>query len=278
MGKIQDPVFTSEGSKRPSPPLNPGVVDYDRSKALLEWTKPQTDGGYAITHYRVEKKETTKDSWCEAAYVPVRDCEQVDEFRFRVWLQKLQNGKWYEFRVYAENRAGLSDPSAKSPEFLCRPKDAAPCIDKSQGGPRITRENRAIDWRILITGHPTPEVRWGKNDNNSIDDHRVIQRNETDFDGLIACLSVAKCKKSDAGLYKLTAENALGSDSIEIDLIVLDDLDGCDCAMFSTADLACTCRHRRLDQNVKQLLQDFGLQMEIEQLMNNAGNAGGSKF
>ena len=71
---------------------------------------------------------------------------------------------------------------------------AAPCIDKSQGGPRITRENRAIDWRILITGHPTPEVRWGKNDNNSIDDHRVIQRNETDFDGLIACLSVAKCK------------------------------------------------------------------------------------
>ena len=70
---------------------------------------------------------------------------------------------------------------------------AAPCIDKSQGGPRITRENRAIDWRILITGHPTPEVRWRKND-NSIDDHRIITRNETDFDGLIACLSVAKCK------------------------------------------------------------------------------------
>ena len=70
---------------------------------------------------------------------------------------------------------------------------AAPCIDKSQGGPRITRENRAIDWRILITGHPTPEVSWGKND-NSIDDHRVIIRNETDFEGLIACLSVAKCK------------------------------------------------------------------------------------
>ena len=51
-------------------------------------------------------------------------------------------------------------------------------------------------------------------------------------------------QKSDAGLYKLTAENALGSDSLEIDLIVLDDLDGCECAMFSTADLACTCRHR----------------------------------
>ena len=28
---------------------------------------------------------------------------------------------------------------------------------------------------------------------------------------------------------------------------------------------------RRLDMNVKQLLQDFGLQMEIEMLMNNAG-------
>merc|ERR1711963_966486 len=138
---------------------------------------------------------------------------------------------------------GLSDPSESSDKFLCRPKDAAPCIDKSLGGPRITRENRSIDWRILITGHPTPDVRWTKAD-NPIDDHRVVMRSAEDMEGLVASLNIAKCKKSDAGLYKLTAENALGSDSLEIDLIVLDDLDGCECAMFSTADLACTCRHR----------------------------------
>jgi len=268
--KIDEPVFTLDISKRPGPPLKPGVVDYERSKALLEWTKPLKDGGYPITHYKIEKKECGKDSWCEAAYVPIRDCEQVDDFRFRAWLSKLQNGKWYEFRVFAENRAGLSDPSESSDKFLCRPKDAAPCIDKSLGGPRITRENRSIDWRILITGHPTPDVRWTKAD-NPIDDHRVVMRSAEDMEGLVASLNIAKCKKSDAGLYKLTAENALGSDSLEIDLIVLDDLDGCECAMFSTADLACTCRHRRLDMNVKQLLQDFGLQMEIEMLMNNAG-------
>ena len=47
-------------AERPSPPLNPGVVDYDRSKALLEWTKPQTDGGYAITHYRVRHFQTAQ--------------------------------------------------------------------------------------------------------------------------------------------------------------------------------------------------------------------------
>ena len=39
--------------ERPGPPLNPGVVDYERSKALLEWTKPLKDGGYPITHYKV---------------------------------------------------------------------------------------------------------------------------------------------------------------------------------------------------------------------------------
>ena len=72
---------------------------------------------------QIEKKECGKDSWCEAAYVPIRDCEQVDDFRFRAWLSKLQNGKWYEFRVFAENRAGLSDPSESSDKFLCRPKD-----------------------------------------------------------------------------------------------------------------------------------------------------------
>ena len=70
---------------------------------------------------------------------------------------------------------------------------AAPCIDKSLGGPRITRENRSIDWRIPITGHPSPDVRWTKAD-NPIDDHRVVMRSAEDMEGLVASLNIAKCK------------------------------------------------------------------------------------
>lgn len=49
---VKDTLFLSI-PERPGPPLKPGVVDYERSKALLEWTKPLKDGGYPITHYKV---------------------------------------------------------------------------------------------------------------------------------------------------------------------------------------------------------------------------------
>lgn len=35
-------------------------------------------------------------------------------------------------------------------------------IDQGQGGSRIVKENRKVEWKILITGNPRPQVTWSK--------------------------------------------------------------------------------------------------------------------
>ena len=46
---------------------------------------------------------------------------------------------------------------------------------------------------------------------------------------------------SDAGLYTLVAENRNGSDKVDLDLIVLDAMQECDCDMFKSGSLGCHC-------------------------------------
>ena len=46
---------------------------------------------------------------------------------------------------------------------------------------------------------------------------------------------------SDAGTYSILAENRNGIDSVDIDLIVLDEMHGNDCEMFLSGFLECTC-------------------------------------
>ena len=62
----------------------------------------------------------------------------------------------------------------------------------------------------------------------------------------------------DHGTYTLRAENRNGSDSVDLDLIVLDPMKDCDCDMFKSADLGCACslgfRHENtMDFDVKLL-------------------------
>jgi hypothetical protein len=49
---------------------------------------------------------------------------------------------------------------------------------------------------------------------------------------------------SDAGTYSLVAENRNGHDSVDLDLIVLDEVHTNDCDMFLNGSLECTCNNR----------------------------------
>jgi hypothetical protein len=49
---------------------------------------------------------------------------------------------------------------------------------------------------------------------------------------------------SDAGTFSLVAENRNGQDSVDLDLIVLDEVHANDCDMFLNGSLECTCNNR----------------------------------
>ena len=57
---------------------------------------------------------------------------------------------------------------------------------------------------------------------------------------------------SDAGTYTLVAENRNGKDKIDLDLVVLDLMQDCECDMFKSASLECACSSgfRLINDNV----------------------------
>ena len=49
---------------------------------------------------------------------------------------------------------------------------------------------------------------------------------------------------TDAGKYSLLADNKNGTDHVDLDLIVIDEVPVCDCDMFLNGSLDCGCNNR----------------------------------
>lgn len=98
----------------PGKPGKPKTTDWGKDFCDLEWTKPRTDGGSPIISYRAEKKSGWFfPSWDKCyGVVPGNEtrCTVVD----------LTEGEEYEFRVFATNRAGDSDPSDASAPVITK--------------------------------------------------------------------------------------------------------------------------------------------------------------
>lgn len=88
-------------SDRPDPPRYPTVENIGVDSLSLSWKAPVWDGGSNITNYMVEKREHPMTTWI-----------RVGNTRFTsMAITGLAPGHQYEFRAYAENVYGRSDPS-----------------------------------------------------------------------------------------------------------------------------------------------------------------------
>ena len=85
----------------PSPPKDLVISDVSRDSITFTWSPPEDDGGTPIINYIVEKCPTTGDRWIRAATTTEPTLTLINLF-----------GKTkYQFRVIAENRFGVSEPS-----------------------------------------------------------------------------------------------------------------------------------------------------------------------
>ncbi len=100
-------------SDLPGAPGKPDVTKVDSTYISIKWTPPKTDGGSPITGYIIEKKETTATRWGKAIKETVTELEKT--------IKNLLEGKEYEFRVAAVNKAGQGPFSAPSDPALCKP-------------------------------------------------------------------------------------------------------------------------------------------------------------
>ncbi|CAH1802738.1 unnamed protein product, partial [Owenia fusiformis] len=87
---------------KPSPPQNLEVLGMTAETGDIKWEPSEDDGGSPITGYIVEKRDITRTSWQQVETTTDLSCT----------IPKLLEGKDYLFRVSAENKYGVSDPTS----------------------------------------------------------------------------------------------------------------------------------------------------------------------
>uniref|UniRef100_A0A7N8XK05 Titin n=1 Tax=Mastacembelus armatus TaxID=205130 RepID=A0A7N8XK05_9TELE len=116
------------------------------------WQAPKSDGGTPITTYHIEKKDRTGLRWVKC------NKRKVKDLQFKV--TGLDVGHEYEFRITAENAAGMSLPSVASPFYKATDalyKPGAPCnariLDTTRSSITVAWNKPVYDGGSDITGY-----------------------------------------------------------------------------------------------------------------------------
>lgn len=144
--KAMDP-FTVAAS-----PTNVQVTSVTSQAMTICWERPSSDGGSSISGYVIEKREKTGLRWCRVNKKPVYD--------LRVKASNLREGCEYEYRVFAENSAGLSASSvpcpltkAEDPQFLPSPPAKPKIIDSTKSTVTLSWNKPLFDGGAPVTGY-----------------------------------------------------------------------------------------------------------------------------
>ena len=123
----------------PDPPGTPDVSPHDSTSLAVSWTVPASDGGSAITGYKVQWKEAA-DSWDTPADVSEATATETSHT-----ITGLTDGTDYSVRVLAINDVGESLPSENgsgTPRETVPPELSAGSVD---GTTLILTFNEALD-------------------------------------------------------------------------------------------------------------------------------------
>jgi len=267
-----DPILAENPYRPPGQPGEPSIVDFDNKSVTLRWAKPKDDGGRPISHYIIQKKDKF-GGWFDALITDDSNCiATIDDLEARV--PGLSEGKWYQFRVIAVNKAGESDPSPQTRPHLCRHKNLKPSIDKGQAGSKTVRTNRTAYWKINCAGEPPPTFVWTHPKNGEIsatgsDEFAILH--EEYQGGSTTTLVIHHAKMNDAGTYSLQATNRNGTEKVDLDLIVLDTLPDCECLLFKEGKLNCSCliSYTGPDDSLRRMIElEFEEKLDPKNLYN----------
>ncbi|XP_065089532.1 twitchin isoform X13 [Ochlerotatus camptorhynchus] len=209
--EMETVVIAKDPFSEPSKPGCPTPTDWGKDFVDLEWTKPKSDGGAPITEYIIQKRDKSSRKWQDAA--------TVSGDRTRGTVEDVEEGHEYEFRVIAVNKAGPSEPSDISDSVVAKPRNLAPRIDRKNLDKKVLRGGQLLNVEADVTGEPAPKITWELKEKpiTGREDERIRLDNEEYKTNLI----IRNLKRSDSGIYKVTAKNKNGTDTVEMELVVL---------------------------------------------------------
>jgi hypothetical protein len=196
------------------------IVDVVGTSAQLKWLPPKDDGNCEIAGYQLEKRDARAEDW----YV----C--VDRVRNpSVQINDLVLGNRYYFRIRAINEVGLGDEAVTKDcavivkDKLVYKKPTLPPLDFSH---KPIFSKGLNDRRIMagyngvltasLAGFPKPKLRWFKGKKEIVDDPKY----KTTFSQGIVQLEIRRARPGEAGVYRLVAENAMGTDECSATVVV----------------------------------------------------------
>ncbi len=98
---------------KPDAPEHPSISNITASSMTLNWSPPLSDGGSPVTGYLIEKKDRFSSRWSRVNDYSTQDVEFI--------VSGLKQGSEYEFRVAAENKAGVGKPSKSTGYKVAKP-------------------------------------------------------------------------------------------------------------------------------------------------------------
>ncbi|XP_057691708.1 titin-like [Corythoichthys intestinalis] len=147
-----DPIKATDPFTHPSAPTDVEVTSKTNEAMTICWKSPVSDGGSRISGYIIEKREKQGILWLRVNKKPVYDR--------RVKVSGLHEGCEYEFRVFAENAAGISEPSlpcphtmAEDPKFLPSPPGKPTILDSSKSSITLSWNKPLFDGGAPVTGY-----------------------------------------------------------------------------------------------------------------------------
>ncbi|XP_029290714.1 titin-like [Cottoperca gobio] len=158
-----EPIKAMDPFTIPSAPTDVEVTSATSEAMTICWKRPASDGGSRISGYIIEKREKQGLRWVRLNKKPVYD--------LRVKASGLHEGCEYEFRVFAENVAGLSEPSlpcqltlAEDPKFLPSPPAKPSIIDSSRSSITLSWSKPLFDGGSAVTGYKVQFRKSGEED------------------------------------------------------------------------------------------------------------------
>uniref|UniRef100_A0A803TRI1 Titin n=1 Tax=Anolis carolinensis TaxID=28377 RepID=A0A803TRI1_ANOCA len=137
-----EPVLACNPYKPPGPPSTPEVSAITKDSMIVTWGRPEDNGGAEIEGYILEKRDKDGIRWTKC------NKKRLTDLRFRV--TGLTDGHFYEFRVSAENAAGVGEPS--EPSVFYRACDAV-YPPGPPSNPKVTDTSRSsvsLQWNKPI--------------------------------------------------------------------------------------------------------------------------------
>jgi hypothetical protein len=184
----------------PDAPGEPEVNEIGNNFVTLNWTKPASDNGGPIRGYWVEKREKGSERWIRCNINPLQttSCN----------IPNLIESKEYEFRVFAENEAGMSQPSNASKSVVVKDPNAATIPEFTvKLEDQDVNEGKTVYFVCEINAQPSPIIRFYKGSKELYDCSKYKISKEGDK----YILAIYNACLDDLDEYSVKAKNKGGS-------------------------------------------------------------------